>query len=184
MFFILLASNRDFVTAQQTLSQRAGYNEAMLLWDIKMNTCDLKGVLMFWDQVKQDTFKLCDTKYFLNQQRIEACKEGAATFVREKADSCSTDTDCKNLGNVAAENVSIQFCNKTKAPTPTDFFPPACQRAANQQCNVEGILKVQSLANMNKCSPVKVPLTEAQNLAMQSECREYVRDWARTSLLP
>lgn len=175
----------NITTAQQALSQRVGFNNARDLWETGSFPCNLSGVLDFWTAIKNKTFKDCDQTYFLNQQRIESCKEGAANFVREKAESCSTESDCQKLGDLAATAVAQEFCRLvTDAPIPSDFFPPVCQRAANRQCNVEGKLAIQSLANQQQCGTVSLPLTEAQNLALQSECRAFVRDWARTSLLP
>ena len=84
--------------------------------------CNLDGILQFWDMVKSDTFKLCDTTYFLNQQRIESCKEGTATYTREKANVCSTDEDCKNLGDIAGKAVSDRFCQVVNsADIPSNF---------------------------------------------------------------
>eukprot|EP01083_Nonionella_stella_P001053 3041_1 len=172
-------------SAQSAASQRHGYNEAINLYNTNRYSCNLPGTLKFWNDVKNQTFKECDRKYFLNQQRIESCKEGAATFVREKADSCATEKDCQGLGTIAAKKIPEQFCRiVAKAKQSTEFFPPVCQKAANRQCNIDGKLGIQSLANKNQCGNVKLPLTEAQNLALQSECREYVRDWSRQSLLP
>ena len=184
--FLLFASNAaKFGNAQQASSQRFGYNEAIKLFTDGNFDCNLDGILQFWDMVKSDTFKLCDTTYFLNQQRIESCKEGTATYTREKANACSTEEDCKNLGDIAGEAVSDRFCQVVNSVSiPSTFFPMGCQRTANRECNIEGKLTIESLANSGQCGTVSLPLTEARNLALQSECREFVRDWARTSLLP
>ena len=182
---LILLIQLVITSGQQASSQRVGFNNAKTLWDTGRFQCNLAGVLDFWTAIKNETFKDCDTTYFLNQQRIEACKEGAANFVREKADSCSTESDCQSLGDIAASAVSEQFCRiVTKAAMSSAFFPPVCQRSANRQCNIEGKLAIEKLANQRQCGTVSLPLKEAQTLVLQSECREFVRDWARTSLLP
>lgn len=185
ILFLTIIAKVSLTAAQQASSQRVGYNNAKALWEGQTYKCSLDGVLEFWEAVKAQTFKDCDKTYFLNQQRIEACKEGAATYVREKAETCSQESDCQMLGDLAAAAVSQKFCFLvTNAAIPDDFFPPACQRTANRQCNIEGKLAIQDLANQGQCGSISLVLTEAQNLALQSECRELVRDWARTSLLP
>jgi hypothetical protein len=173
--------------AQSALSQRSGYNLAKEKWDSKKYDCNLPGVLLFWKDIKEETFKVCDKTHFLNQQRIESCKEGAATYVREKANSCASESDCQNLGTIAADMVAQEFCfliDEEDLMMPSEFFPPACQPTANRYCNIEGQLDISSFAKSGNCGSVTLPLTEAQNLALQSECREFVRDWSRQSLLP
>lgn len=108
--------------------------------------------------------------------------------MREKADSCATEQDCQRLGGklFAAAAVAEKFCSSAVdvAVQPSEFFPPVCQRTANRECNIEGKLEIQKLANAKKCGSVTLPLSEQQNLVLQSECREFVRDWSRQSLLP
>ncbi len=185
VFLFAFQLQLNVTVAQQRGSQRKGYNDATKLWETGTFQCNLSGVLDFWTAVKTQTFQDCDKDYFLNQQRIESCKEGAATFVREKADSCSTNSDCEGLGNLAAQSVSQEFCQlETDAPIPSDFFPPACQSRANRQCNVRGQFLIQALVNQQLCGTNTLPLAENQKLALQSECRTLVRNWSRKSLLP
>jgi hypothetical protein len=141
----------------------------------------------FWPDVKRQVFATCESNYKLWSTSIQQCKSGAEKFVTEKAGECMALSDCRDLGDIAADGVAGVFCSRNQYTSGNNFFPPTCVSAAKSRCKDNVVDKVQQNANARQCGNVRNVLrdlgqSDIRNL--DQACENEVNQMARSAQLP
>ena len=133
----------------QTGAYNRGYRLAYQLWQTWNYGCTRDEVdNVFKPDVEDEVYDECEESYKYKQERKRACKKGADDFVFHKSSECSTGTECKEYGDIAAEEIA-----STLSPVDYSFsidigdigeFDPECEENAKIRCYDEVVLLVES----------------------------------------
>ena len=141
-----------------------GRGKAARLWRSGTYNCDFRDITRnFIPDVKRRVYRECDDTYWLSSRSRRDCEKGAVDWATEKANTCTSVTDCSGFGLGPADGIAEDYCPSEVAfafvggsgPKRPKLIPRECKKMARNKCRSKVVEIVGQRVAAGMCGDIR-----------------------------
>ena len=154
-------------------------------WDDGSYDCEFREVSMtFMRDVEDDVYDDCDYEFWPSNSYIRDCQKGAKHWVTEKANSCTSVSDCSGFGEPIARGIANDYCGSNRVffalmgGSKPKLIPRECKKMARNNCKTKVAEFVEDKVKDGDCGDID-HIFDVDFDHLEDECTEEVRKFVK-----